>query len=51
MVNVTRILSAPDISTLREAVAAAFEELSVELENAEKIEAIDSRLKVVEEKP
>lgn len=58
MVDLTRILAAPDISTLRDAVAKAFEELSQEQTNAEKIailescvDDIDARLKVVEAKP
>jgi len=51
MVDLTRILASPDISTLRTAVADAFDELSQELTNSEKIADIDARLKVMEEKP
>ena len=48
MVDTARILSSPDISTLRVAVADAFDELSVELENAEAIAALDVRVKSLE---
>lgn len=51
MVDLQRILASPDISTLRVAVADAFDEISQELTNAEKIVDIDARLKVVEAKP
>ena len=51
MVDLTRILSSPDIASLREAVAEAFEELSVELENAEAIAALDLRVKALEVAP
>lgn len=48
MVDTARILSSPDIVTLRVAVADAFDELSVELENAEAIAALDVRVKSLE---
>lgn len=51
MVDITRILASPDISSLREAVATAFEELSLEQTNFERIVALDERLKIMEEKP
>lgn len=51
MVDVSKILVAPDISTLREAVATAFEDLSLEMTNFERIVDLDARLKIVEEKP
>jgi len=51
MVDLQRILASPDISTLRDAVAAAFDEISLEQSNAEKIEAIDARLKILEAAP
>ena len=51
MVDLARILSAPDISTLREAVAAAFEELSLEESNLAKIGDLTARMVVLEAKP
>ncbi len=51
MVDLTRILASPDIVTLREAVATAFEELSVELTNSEKIAELETRVAAVEAKP
>jgi hypothetical protein len=51
MVDVTRILASPDIVRLREATAAAFEDLSVELTNSEKIADLEARVSVVEAKP
>lgn len=51
MVDLTRILSSPDIATLRTAVADAFGELSQELTNAEKIAEIDARVKALEVAP
>lgn len=51
MVDTARILSSPDISTLREAVADAFDELSLELTNAESIAALDVRVKALEVSP
>ena len=48
MVDISRILGARDVSELRAAVAAAFQELSLEKENAEKILDIEARLKTVE---
>jgi len=50
MVNITKIRSSADIASLRDAVADAFEELSMELENAEKIAEIDTRVKKLEDK-
>lgn len=51
MVDLARILSSPDISTLRDAVADAFTELSLEEANAVKISDLDVRIKTLEEKP
>lgn len=51
MVDTSRILSAPDITTLRNAVAAAFEEIELEKSNFIKIGEIDTRLKALEDKP
>lgn len=51
MVDTGRILASPDIATLREAVAIAFDEISVEMANSEKIAEIDARLALVEAKP
>lgn len=51
MVKTAKILSSPDISTLRVAVADAFDELSLELTNAEAIEALDTRVKKLEVSP
>lgn len=48
--DLTRILASPDVVTLREAVAGAFEDLSVELSNSEKIADHEDRLKKIEEK-
>lgn len=45
------ILASPDVSALRKAVADAFEELSVETTNSEKIAELDARLVLVEAKP
>jgi len=50
MVEISRILASPDIGTLREAVATAFEELSLEQTNFERIVDLDARLKAVEDK-
>ena len=49
--DLSKILSSPDISSLREAVAEAFEALSLETSNSHKIEAIENRVKTLEEKP
>ena len=51
MVDLTKIRSSRDGASLRDAVADAFEEYSLELENAEKIAEIDSRVKILEAKP
>lgn len=51
MVDLARILTAADVQTLREAVAAAFEELSLEEANSVKIADLDVRIKTLEEKP
>jgi len=51
MVDISRILASPDVHTLREAVASAFEEISLEQTNFERIVDLDARLKIVEEKP
>lgn len=51
MVDTSRILSAPDISTLRVAVADAFDELSLEKSNAEAIEGLVTRVATLEAKP
>ena len=51
MVDLTKIHAAIDIGSLKIAVAEAFEELSVETTNSEKIAALDARLVVVEAKP
>jgi len=51
MVDTSRILAAPDISTLRVAVADAFDSLSVELSNAEAIADIETRVQTLEAKP
>ena len=51
MVDTARILVAPDITTLREAVAAAFDELSLEESNSEKIGALEGRVETLEAKP
>lgn len=51
MVDLSRILASPDISTLRTAVADAFDELDQERANSEKIADLEDRLKVVEAKP
>jgi len=50
MVDISRILASPDIHTLREAVATAFEEMSLEKTNFERIVELDERLKKVEDK-
>lgn len=49
MVKLDRILASPDISTLRDAVADAFTELSLEEANSVKISALDVRVKTLEE--
>ena len=51
MVDTARILTAPDVATLRDAVAKAFEELSLEKSNTLLIEALDMRVKTLEETP
>ena len=51
MVDLTRILSSPDIATLRVAVADAFDELSLEESNFARIEALDVRVKQLEVSP
>lgn len=51
MVDTSRILSAPDITTLRDAVAAAFEEIELEKSNAIKLGELEARLKVLEASP
>lgn len=51
MVDISRILSAPDITTLREATAAAFEEIELEKANFVKIGELDARVKTLEEAP
>ena len=50
MVDISRILVAPDIASLREAVATAFEEISLEKTNFERIVDLDERVKKMEEK-
>ena len=50
MVDIKRILASRDIAELREAVATAFEDLSLEQTNFERIVEMDKRLKVVEDK-
>lgn len=49
--DLTRILASPDVVSLRAAVATAFEELSEELTNSEKIAELEARVSVVEAKP
>ncbi len=49
--DLSKILSSPDISSLRVSVAEAFRELSQETSNSQKIEAIENRVKTLEEKP
>lgn len=51
MVDLSRILASPDIASLREAVATAFEEVELEKTNFERIVELDERLKKMEEKP
>ena len=48
MVDISRILASRDIVELRAAIADAFEDLSVEQTNFERIVEIDARLKIVE---
>lgn len=49
MVNITKILASADVTSLRSAVADAFEELSLEMENSEKIAALGDRVKTLED--
>lgn len=51
MVDISRILASRDIAELKAAVAVAFEDLSLEQTNSEKIADLDARLKIVEVKP
>ena len=51
MVDISRILASRDIAELRAAVAVAFEDLSLEQTNFERIVELDARLKIMEEKP
>ncbi len=48
MVDLSKFRSSPDIATLRDAVAEAFEELTLEAANAEKIATLDLRIKALE---
>lgn len=48
MVDIKRILAAPDVVSLRSAVATAFEELSLETTNSEKIAELETRVSAVE---
>lgn len=49
MVDISRILASRDIAELREATAQAFEDLSLEKTNFERIVEIDARLKIMED--
>ena len=48
MVDVARILIANSVTELREAVAAAFDEIELEKSNFIKIGELDARLKALE---
>ena len=50
MVDLARVLASRDVASLKVAVANAFEELSIELENAEKIADMEIRVKTLEDK-
>ena len=51
MVDVSRILVAPSVTALREAVASAFEEIELEKSNLVKLGELDARISVLEAKP
>ena len=49
MVDTARILTSPDVTTLREAVAKAFEEIELEKSNFIKLGELETRIKSLED--